>query len=55
MKWVTREHATVDRIACHWLIKHFVDSDAEFLFAPAHRVIQIAKEEDAVLFDIPNL
>jgi hypothetical protein len=55
MKWVTREHAKVDRIACPWLIKHFVDSDAEFLFAPAHRVIQIAKEEDAVLFDIPNV
>jgi hypothetical protein len=53
MKWITREHAKVDRIACPWLIKHFVDSDAEFLFAPAHKVIQIAKE--AVPFDIPNV
>ena len=36
MKWVTREHAKVDRIACPWLIKNFVDTDAEFLFVPAH-------------------
>ena len=55
MKWITREHAKVDRIACPWLIKHFVDSDAEFLFAPAHKVIQIVKEEEAVPFDIPNV
>jgi hypothetical protein len=55
MIWITREHAKADRIACPWLIKHFVDTDAEFLFAPAHKVIQIAKEEEAVPFDIPNV
>ena len=41
MKWITREHAKVDRIACPWLIKNFVDIDAQFIFAPAHKVIQI--------------
>jgi hypothetical protein len=55
MKWITREHAKVDRIACPWLIKCFVDSDAQFLFAPANRVIAIAKEQDAIPFDIPNV
>ena len=55
MKWITREHAKVDRIACPWLIKYFVDSNAQFLFAPAHRVIEIAKEQDAIPFDIPNV
>jgi hypothetical protein len=40
MKWITREHAKVDRIACPWLIKKFIDKDAEFLFVPAHRVIE---------------
>jgi hypothetical protein len=55
MKWITREHAKVDRIACPWLIKNFVDGDARFLFAPAHTVIQIAKEEEAIAFDIPNV
>jgi hypothetical protein len=45
MKWITREHAKVDRIACPWLIKNFVDKDAEFLFVPAHKVIQLAKNK----------
>jgi hypothetical protein len=39
MKWVTREHAKVDRIACPWLIQNFVDKDAEFLFVPADKVM----------------
>jgi hypothetical protein len=61
MKWITREHAKVDRIACPWLIKNFVDNDAEFLFAPAHKVTEIvAKEQEeavvvVVAFDIPNV
>jgi hypothetical protein len=42
-KWVTREKAKVDRIACPWLIKNFVDSEAEFLFVPADKVLDIAK------------
>ena len=54
MKWITREHAKVDRIACPWLIKNFVDKDAEFLFVPAHKVIQLAKEQNAIPFDVPN-
>jgi hypothetical protein len=54
MKWITRESAKVDRIACPWLIKNFVDSDVEFLFVPGHKVIQVAKEQNAVLFDVPS-
>ncbi|HEX5976751.1 MAG TPA: chromate resistance protein ChrB domain-containing protein [Nitrososphaeraceae archaeon] len=55
MKWITREHAKVDRIACPWLIKNFIDKDAEFLFVPAHKVIQLAKEQNAIPFDVPNV
>src|SRR5918912_4558904 len=55
MKWVTREHAKVDRIACPWLIRNFVDKDAEFLFVPAYKVIHVAKEQNATPFDIPNV
>ena len=54
MKWVTREHAKVDRIGCPWLIKNFVDKDAEFLFVPAHKVIQVANEQNAIPFDVSN-
>jgi len=55
MKWVTREHAKVDRIACPWLIKDFVDKDAEFLFVPADKVMEIAKAQNAIPFDVPNV
>jgi len=55
MKWITREHAKVDRIACPWLIKNFVDKDAEFLFVPAHKVMEVAKEQNAIPFDVPNV
>ena len=55
MKWVTREHAKVDRIACPWLIKNFVDKDSEFLFVPADKVMQVAKEKNAILYDVPNV
>ena len=55
MKWITREHAKVDRIACPWLIKNFVDKDAEFLFVPADKVMQVAKEQNATPFDVPNV
>jgi hypothetical protein len=51
LKWVTREKAHVDRIACPWLIKRFVDPDADFIFAPADRVLQVAKEQNAIPFD----
>jgi len=55
MKWVTREHARVDRIACPWLIKNFVDKDAEFLFVPADKVMQVAKEKNAIPYDVPSV
>lgn len=55
MKWVTREHAHVDRIACPWLIKNFVDKDAEFLFVPPAQVMEVAREKDATPFDVPNV
>jgi hypothetical protein len=55
MKWITREHAKVDRIACPWLIRNFVDKDAQFLFVSAHKVIQIANEQNAIPFDVPNV
>ncbi len=55
MKWVTREHAKVDRIACPWLIKNFIDKDAEFLFVPSDKVMQVAQEEGAFPYDVPNV
>ena len=48
MKWITREHAKVDRIACPWLIKNFVDKEATFLFVPPHKVLEIMKNENGV-------
>lgn len=54
MKWVTRERAKVDRIACPWLIKNFIDSEAEFIFVPADRVQEIAEKEGAIPFDVPG-
>jgi hypothetical protein len=55
MKWVTRERAKVDRIACPWLIKKFVDPSAEFLFVPAERVKEVAQKEGAIPFDAPGV
>lgn len=54
MKWVTREKAKVDRIACPWLIKDFIDRDAEFLFVPEDQVLLVAEKEQATSFDSPN-
>ena len=51
MKWVTREKAKVDRIACPWVIKKFVDPQAEFLFVPREKVLEVAKRENATAFD----
>ncbi len=51
MKWVTRAGANVDRIACPWLIKKFVDSQAEFLFVSAHLVNETAEKEGTIPFD----
>ena len=55
MKWITREHVKVDRVACPWLIKKFVDPDAEFLFVAADKVAEIAEREGAIPFDIPGV
>jgi hypothetical protein len=52
MRFVTREHARVDRIACAWLIRRFIDPDAEVLYVPADQVEPVAKREDALPFDI---
>lgn len=54
MKWVTRSHVHVDRVACPWLIKRFIDSEAEFLFVPKSQVIAVAKKEGAIPFDSPG-
>ncbi|MGA7476434.1 MAG: chromate resistance protein ChrB domain-containing protein [Thermoplasmata archaeon] len=54
MKWVTREKARVDRIACPWLIRKFIDPRAEFLYVPAEKVMEVAKREGAIPFDTPG-
>ena len=53
-RWVTRERPKIDRIACPWLIRRFVDPDAVFLFVPTDRVFETAEREHAVAFDIPG-
>jgi hypothetical protein len=55
MKWITREHVKVDRVACTWLIKKFIDPQAEFIFAPKDKVLEIAKKENATPFDIEGV
>jgi hypothetical protein len=55
MKWITRENVKVDRVACPWLIRKFVDRDAEFLFAPADKVQAVAASLGATPYDIPNV
>ena len=55
MKWITREHVKVDRVACPWLIKRFVDKDAEFLFVPEGELLAAASRENATPFDATRL
>ena len=55
MKWVTRERPKVDRIACPWLIKRFVDRDAQFLYVPGDQVLAVAEREGAIPFDVPGV
>jgi hypothetical protein len=55
MKWVTRRKARVDRIACPWLIRRFIDKDAEFLFVPEDQVMETARREGALPFDVPGV
>ena len=51
MKWVTRSHVHVDRVACPWLISRFIDNEAEFIFAPASQVMAVAEQTGAIPFD----
>jgi hypothetical protein len=55
MKWITREHVKVDRVACPWLIRKFVDAEAEFFFVPADQVHQEAGRLGAIPFDVPGV
>ena len=54
MKWVTRERPKTDRIACPWLIRNFIDPDAEFLYVPVGEVLAVAEREDANSYDSPD-
>jgi len=55
MLWVTRSHVHVDRVACPWLIRRFVDSEARFLFVPKSQVAAVAEETGATPFDAPGV
>jgi hypothetical protein len=54
MKWVTRERVKVDRVACPWLIRKFIDPEAEFLFVTREKVPEVADREGAIPFDVPG-
>lgn len=51
MKWITRSHVHVDRVACPWLITRFIDSNAEFVFVPKNQVMEVAEKTGAIPFD----
>lgn len=55
MKWITRERPKIDRIACPWLIKRFIDPHAEFLYVPAQEVLRRAASDGAIPYDIPGV
>lgn len=55
MKWITRSHVHVDRVACPWLIMRFIDNAAEFLFVPKAQIEKVAAETGAIPFDAPNV
>jgi hypothetical protein len=55
MKWVTRSHVHVDRVACPWLITRFIDNQAEFLFVPQSEIGRVVKETGAIPFDAPGV
>jgi rhodanese-related sulfurtransferase len=54
-RWITREHPKIDRVACPWLVKRFVDIEAEFLYVPSRDVLRTAAEADAIPYDIPDV
>jgi len=55
MKWITRERVKVDRVACPWLIRKFIDKDAEFLFVPTDQVMEVAEREGAIPYDVKGV
>jgi hypothetical protein len=55
VKWITRERPKIDRLACPWLIRRFIDKNAEFLYVPKDKVLSIAKESGAIPYDIPGV
>lgn len=55
MRWITRSHVHVDRVACPWLITRFIDNQAEFLFVPKTMIDKVAEEEGAIPFDSPGV
>ena len=55
MKWVTRERPKIDRIACPWLIRRFIDPEPEFLYVPAAEVLRVAAETGATPYDVPGV
>ncbi len=55
MKWVTRSHVHVDRVACPWLIQRFIDNEAEFLFVPSSQIKKVVEETGAIPFDAPDV
>jgi hypothetical protein len=55
MKWVTRARPKIDRVACPWLIRRFIDADAEFLFVPPDQVAQVAQDTGAIPFDVEGV
>ncbi len=55
MKWVTRERPKIDRVACPWLIRRFVDPQAEFLYVPPEQVMAVAQAEGAIPYDVPDV
>jgi hypothetical protein len=55
MKWITRKNIKVDRVACPWLIRRFVDPAAEFLFVDEEKLLEIARDQQAIPFDAPKI
>ncbi len=55
MKWITRKNANVDRIACPWLIRRFIDPEAVFLYVPTEEVMATAEREDAIPYDVKGV
>ncbi len=55
MKWITRERVKVDRVACPWVIRKFVDPEAQFLFVPVDEVMTVAAKENAIAYDVKDV